>query len=96
MPTAHTARSAPRGSLDGFATQPSRFGVWPRMNATTAPSSEIWSPERSTPSSSVNDVNRTGSKSGAAAVYTLRMPRSNSIHAMRSALRAETRSYGNA
>src|SRR5690606_10113919 len=92
--TAQTARSAPRGSLDGLATHPSRFRVWPRMKATMEPSSEIWRSERSTPSSSVNEVSRTGSKSGAAAVYTFRMPRSNSIHAMRSALRAATRSYG--
>src|SRR5690606_8747548 len=80
--------------LGGLATHRSRFRVWPRMKATMEPSSEIWRSERSTPSSSVNEVSRTGSKSGAAAVYTFRMPRSNSIHAMRSALRAATRSYG--
>ena len=39
---------------------PTRFGAVPRMNVTTAPSSEIWTSDRSMPSSFRKFVSRLG------------------------------------
>ena len=92
--TAHTALSAPRGSLAGFAIHPCRLGVCPRRNTSVEPSSEMRRFDRSRPSSSSKRVSRSGAKSGAAAVYTLRFPSSYSIQAMRSAAWADTSCTG--
>ena len=93
---AHTARSPPSGSCDGFATQPSRFCPEPRTKIAIVPSSESRTEPTSTPSSFMNFVMRTGLKSGADATYTLRMPRSYETQAMRSAFFAALTSSGDA
>jgi hypothetical protein len=91
---AHTERSPPSGSCDGFATHPSRFGPEPRTNVAMLPSSG--QPHRADVHAVVVHELRdaTGLKSGADATYTLRMPRSYETHAMRSALRAALTSSG--
>src|SRR5438067_1663591 len=88
------ARSAPRGSLVGFATHPSRFGGVPLTSVTASPPSEISSSLISTPLSSGKFVSFTGRYSGAAAANTFRWPRSYDHHAMRSTFFADTRSCG--
>ena len=92
---AQIARSAPLGSLVGFALHPTEFGAVPRTKTNVRPSAEIRSPVRSVPSSFRNDVTRVTRKSGAAAVNTLRFPSSYDSHATRSVFAADTSSYGN-
>jgi hypothetical protein len=93
---AHSTCSLPSGSPDGFAFHPSRFAALPRTNTTVDPSSEIRRPVRSTPSSFMYDVTRTGVNCGAVAANTFRLPSSYEIQAMRSARLAETNSSGDA
>ena len=91
---AHTARSPPFGSCDGFATQPARFCPDPRTNVTIDPSSDRRTEPTSTPSSSLNLVTFVALKSGADAAYTLRIPRSYATHAILSAFLAALTSSG--
>src|SRR5262245_46875914 len=94
--TAHTARSGPSTLAEGFATQPSRFGAEPRTNTTVDPSFEIRTPDRSTPSSFMKLVRRTGAYAGATAAYAFRRPSSKATHARRSTFFAATISRGDA
>src|SRR5262249_26154338 len=71
-------------------------GAPPRVNVTVDPSFEIDNCVDSMPLSFRNAVTRTGLKSGAAAVKTLRSPLSLATHAMRSVFLALASSSGNA
>jgi len=61
---AHTARSAPAGSLVNVGHPPLRFASWPRTNTTTDPSAEMLSVVRSMPSSSRKPREAHGTEAG--------------------------------